>query len=181
MEIKEFAVFADRLKTAFPKENLLSTPDQMEWWYDLLKELSFQTAIVALKKYALANKFPPTIAELMTIAADITNERLPDTDEAWGEVNKAIRRFGYMEERKALDSMSEATRKTVERIGFQNICSSPLDQLNTLRAQFNRAYEAECRRTMEVRKLPESARIAQERIRQLIEAKGDNIGRIESD
>lgn len=180
MEIKEFAVFADRLKTAFPKDNLLSTPDQMEWWYDLLKELPFQTAIVALKKYALANKFPPTIAELMTIAADLTDERLPDADEAWGEVTKAIRRYGYPREREALDSMSETVRKTVERIGFQNICQSQYDQFNTLRAQFKGFYEAEYRRSAETRKLPENVRIAQANIKQLIETKGDNIGRIES-
>lgn len=181
MEVKEFAIFADRLKTAFPKDNLLSTPDQMDWWYDLLKDLPFQTAMLALKKYALSNKFPPTIAELTAIATDIAMERLPDTDEAWGEVHNAIRRYGYMEERKALDSMSEATRKTVERIGFQDICKSPLDQLNTLRAQFNRAYEAECRRTLEIRRTPENMRLEQATMRQAaITIKGDGDGRNES-
>ncbi len=179
MTKQEFAVFIATINTAYPKCDLI-TPDQTTLWFEMLGHIDFEAAKVVLKKYILNNKFPPTIADLNILAADVTNERLPDTDEAWGEVHKAIRRFGYMEERKALDSMSEATRKTVERIGFQDICKSPYDQLNTLRAQFNRAYEAECRRTMEVRKLPESARIAQERIRQLIEAKGDNIGRIES-
>lgn len=166
MEVKEFAVFADRLKTAFPKDNLLSTPDQMDWWFDLLKDLTFQTAMLALKKYALSNKFPPTIAELAAIATDITLERLPDVDEAWGEVHRAIRRFGYPQELAALESMSEPVRKTVERIGFQVICSSPNEQLNTLRAQFNRAYEAECRRTMETRRTPENMRLEQATMRQ---------------
>ena len=50
MEIKEFAVFVDRLKTAFPKDNLLSTPDQMEWWYDLLKELPLPDGNAGTKK-----------------------------------------------------------------------------------------------------------------------------------
>lgn len=166
METKEFAVFADRLKTAFPKDNLLSTPDQMDWWYDLLKELPFQTAMLSLKKYALANKFPPTIAELMEIASNLVSERLPDSDEAWGEVTSAIRKYGYPNERKALDSMSETVRKTVERIGFQTICQSPYEQLNTLRAQFKGFYEAEYRRSMEIHKMPESLRLEQAAIKQ---------------
>lgn len=166
MEVKEFAVFADRLKTAFPKDNLLSTPDQMDWWYDLLKELPFQTAMLSLKKYALANKFPPTIAELMEIASNLVAERLPDSDEAWGEVTRAIRKYGYPREREALDSMSETVRKTVGRIGFQTICQSPYEQLNTLRAQFKGFYEAEYRRSMEIHKMPESLRLEQAAIKQ---------------
>lgn len=166
MEIKEFAVFVDRLKTAFPKDNLLSTPDQMEWWYDLLKELPFQTAMLSLKKYALSNKFPPTIAELMTIAADLMAERLPDADEAWGEIMQAVRKYGYPQEAKALASLSETVRKTVERIGYQSICQSPCDQINTFRAQFKGFYEAEYRRTLEVHKTPEHLRLEQAAIKQ---------------
>lgn len=166
MEVKEFAVFVDRLKTAFPKDNLLSTPDQMEWWYDLLKELPYQTAMLALKKYALSNKFPPTIAELMEIAANLAAERLPDSDEAWGEVTRAVRRYGYMNELKALESLSETVRKTVERIGYQSICQSPCDQINTFRAQFKGFYEAEYRRTLEVHKTPEHLRLEQAAIKQ---------------
>lgn len=166
MEAKEFAVFADRLKTAFPKDNLLSTKDQMDWWFDLLGDIPFQTAILALKKYALSNKFPPSVSEIRTIAADLTGERLPDADEAWGQVNNAIRRFGYMREREALDSMSEPVRKAVERIGFQNICQSPYEQLNTLRAQFRGSYEAEYRRSMEVHKMPERMRLEQATLHQ---------------
>lgn len=161
MEAKEFAVFADRLKTAFPKDNLLATRDQMDWWFELLGDIPFQISILALKKYALSNKFPPSVSEIRTIAADLTGERLPDADEAWGQVNNAIRRFGYMREREALDSMSEPVRKAVERIGFQNICQSPYEQLNTLRAQFRGAYEAEYRRSMEVHKMPERMRLEQ--------------------
>ena len=166
MEAKEFAVFADRLKTAFPKDNLLATGDQMDWWFDLLGDIPFQTAILALKKYALSNKFPPSVSEIRTIAADLTGERLPDADEAWGQVNNAIRRFGYMREREALDSMSEPVRKAVERIGFQNICQSPYEQLNTLRAQFRGAYEAEYRRSMEVHKMPERMKLEQATMQQ---------------
>ena len=41
MNTKEFAVFADRIKTAYPKDNLLATGDQMDWWYELLGDIPF--------------------------------------------------------------------------------------------------------------------------------------------
>ena len=44
MNVKEFAVFADRIKTAFPKEHVLSTRDQMDWWYELLGDIPFSAA-----------------------------------------------------------------------------------------------------------------------------------------
>ena len=50
MNTKEFAVFADRIKTAYPKGNLLATGDQMDWWYELLGDIPFPVAIMALKK-----------------------------------------------------------------------------------------------------------------------------------
>lgn len=164
MNVKEFAVFADRIKTAFPKDNLLSTKAQMDWWYELLGDLPLQAAMTALKKYALSNKFPPTISEIRWYAADLIEDRIPTADEAWGEVNKAIRRFGYMREREALDSLSAPVRRTVECIGFQNICQSPFDQVNTLKAQFRGAYEAEYKRSVEVHKMPEHLKIEQDKI-----------------
>ncbi|MCQ4833360.1 replicative helicase loader/inhibitor, partial [Hungatella sp. SL.1.14] len=71
MNTKEFAVFADRIKTSYPKYNLLATGDQMDWWYELLGDIPFQVAIIALKKYALSNKFPPAISHLRLYAADL--------------------------------------------------------------------------------------------------------------
>ncbi|WP_434689760.1 replicative helicase loader/inhibitor [Hungatella sp. SB206] len=164
MNVKEFAVFADRIKTAFPKDYILSTKEQLDWWYELLGDIPFPAAMAALKKYALSNKFPPTISELRTYAADLMENRIPDADEAWGEVNKAIRRYGYMNEAAALDNFSDPVRRAVENIGWQNICQSPYEQVNTLKAQFRGAYEAEYRRSLEIHKMPERLKLEQSEI-----------------
>ncbi len=166
MTRKEFAVFVDMTKAAFPRDNLLAMPEQVTLWYELLGDLSPQSAVMALKKYMLINKFPPTVADIRGLATDLVAQHIPDADEAWGEVTKAIRRYGYPREREALDSMSETVRKTVERIGFQNICLSQYDQFNTLRAQFKGFYEAEYRRSMEVHKMPNSMRLEQAKMQQ---------------
>lgn len=161
MNVKEFAVFADRINTAFPKEHVLASRDQMNWWYELLGDIPFPAAMTALKKYALSNKFPPTISEIRTYAADLMENRIPDADEAWGEVNRAIRRYGYMNEAAALESFSDPVRRAVENIGWQNICQSPYEQVNTLKAQFRGAYEAEYRRSLEIHKMPERLKLEQ--------------------
>lgn len=161
MNNQEFAVFVDRIKTAFPKDYLISTKEQIDWWYELLGDIPGQVAMMALKKYALSNKFTPTIAEIRQYAADLMEDRIPDADEAWGEVNKAIRHYGYMNEAAALESFSDPVRRAVENIGWQNICQSPYDQVNTLKAQFRGAYEAEYRRSLEVHKMPQRLRIEQ--------------------
>ena len=165
MTKQEFAVFIATINTAYPKCDVI-TPVQTALWYDLLGHIDFEIAKLTLKKYILNNKFPPTIAELNTIAADLTAEHIPDSDEAWGEVIASIRKYGYPQEDKALASLSETVRKTVERIGYQTICQSPCDQLNTLRAQFKGFYEAEYRRTLEVHKTPEHLRLEQAAIKQ---------------
>lgn len=155
MTKKEFAVFADRVKTAYPKDNLLATKDMLDWWYELLGDMPYEAAICTLKQYALSNRYAPTVADIRETATRLLSGRLPEADEAWGELNRAIRRYGYMRETEALESLSEPVRRTVERIGFQNLCQSPQNEMNTLKAQFRGAYEAEYRRASENRRYPE--------------------------
>ena len=166
MTKQEFAVFVATIKTAYPKDNLLATPDQVSLWFEMLGHIPFEAAKLALKKYILSNKFPPTIADISLLGADLMEDRIPDADEAWGELNKAIRKYGYMRETEALNSLTEPVRKAVERIGFQNICQSPYEQQNTLRAQFRGAYEAEYRRSVEIHKMPERMRLEQTAMQQ---------------
>ncbi|WP_367567779.1 replicative helicase loader/inhibitor [Lacrimispora sp.] len=165
MTKQEFAVFMATINTAYPRCELY-IPDQTTLWYEMLGHIPFDVAKIALKKYILSNKFPPMISDISLLAADLMEERIPDSDEAWGEINKAIRRYGYMREAEALESLSEPVRKAVERIGFQNICQSPYEQQNTLRAQFRGAYEAEYRRSMEIHKMPAQMRIEQAAMQQ---------------
>lgn len=151
MTKKEFAVFAMALKTYFPRDNLLPTEEAMELWYRELQDISFDVCTAMLRKWVGTQKWPPSIAEIRSMCAEIAHGKLPDWGEAWREVEKAIGRYGYMAEEKALDSMSPTTQEAVLKIGWRGICMS--ENPDTIRAQFRQVYETCASRESEERQL----------------------------
>jgi hypothetical protein len=103
----------------------------------------------------LTNEYPPTIAELRKQAVEIKNPSLQITAaDAWGEVQKAIRYFGWYRGEEAMASMSEGARKIAQYIGWQNICE--VENIDVLRGQFFKMYgQVELREKTEAL-LPES-------------------------
>lgn len=152
MNKKEFALFSMALKTYFPRDNLLPTEEAMELWYRELQDIPNETAMAMLRKWVDTQKWPPTIAEIRTMCSEIANGKLPDWGEAWREVEKAVWRYGYMQEEKALDSMSPTTQSAVLKIGWRGICMS--ENPDTIRAQFRQVYEICAKREVEDRQLP---------------------------
>lgn len=152
MTKKEFAIFAMALKTYFPRDNLLPTEEAMELWYRELQDIPADVATAMLRKWVDTEKWPPSIAEIRSMCGEIAHGKLPDWGEAWREVEKAIGRYGYMAEEKALDSMSPTTQKAVLKIGWRGICMS--ENPDTIRAQFRQVYEICVNREIEDRQLP---------------------------
>jgi hypothetical protein len=108
-------------------------------FYDLLKDLEYPVLQTAVRKHMLLSEFPPTIADLRKLAVEIKNPSLQLTAaEAWGEVQKAIRYFGWYRGEEALASMSDGARKISQYIGWQNICEA--ENLDVLRGQFFKMY-----------------------------------------
>lgn len=154
MERNDFAVWVALLQTYYEKFNPLDTTEKIEIWYREMSYIPVPVLTAALRKYVNSGKkaeYPPSIAELKTLCNEIQFGELPDWGEAWNEVKKAIRRYGYMQEQAALDSLSETTRNAVRRIGWQDICNS--DNPDTIRAQFRQVYEIVQRRETENRNL----------------------------
>ena len=90
MTFKEFGQLADAIKTYFPKDNMLPTAESMELWFDMLKDLDYQSASYGLKKYVSLNKFPPTISDIRECAASISDPGELNEMEAWALVRNAI-------------------------------------------------------------------------------------------
>lgn len=152
MTVEEFAVFVDRVKTAYPKDNLLATKDAVRWWYDLLGDLPFQAAMNSLRQYSLSNKFPPSVADIRQIATETLTINAMDVDEAWGTVLRAIRTYGYMRESEALESLQEPCRSVVRNIGWQNLCKS--ERVENERAFFRDSYRVKMERQRKENALP---------------------------
>ena len=73
------------------------------------------------------------------MSANIQNGDIPDWGEGWEEVQRAIRKYGMYNVKDAMDSFTPLTRKTVERLGFKNICVS--ENPAAERANFRQCYE----------------------------------------
>lgn len=151
MTTTEFSRWAMALKTYFPRDNLLPSKEAMELWFLELRDIPFEIATAMLRKWADTEKWPPSIAEVRKMCAELSAGKLPDWSDAWAEVTKAIGKYGYIDEEGALDSMSPLTQTAVEKIGWRAICQS--ENPDTIRAQFRQVFQIYANREIEDRQL----------------------------
>lgn len=156
MDKKEFAIFVSALKTYYPRETLLPTNAACELWYRQLSDLDYNVAMAGLIKWVLTNKWSPSIADIREMAVTVVEGDTPDYGEAWGEVQRAIRRYGSFRPEEALNSMSNLTRMAAERIGFINLCMSENPVAD--RAQFEKVYKSLVEREKKDKQLTQNLR-----------------------
>lgn len=156
MTFEEFKVLAKAMKAVYASERFLPDADALRVWYSMLKDLEYAPTQAAIQKYMSTNKFPPTIAEIRGMVNTIQTGEQPDWGEAWHEVGRAIRRYGYVREREALEMLPPLARAAAERIGWKDICAS--ENPEAIRAQFRQVYETVSRRDFETRQIPPALR-----------------------
>lgn len=162
MNQKEFLTISAMIKSAYPNANIMPDKNAINVWYAMLKDLDYKHANIAVMDHISSNKFPPTIAEIREKATELSFAPIGEWSEAWGNVLMAIRKYGYIEEGKALESMDEITRRCVKRIGFGNICMS--ENITADRANFRDIYVAEAKREKERNQLSLEVRTKKEKI-----------------
>ncbi|MBR5094111.1 MAG: hypothetical protein IK095_03365 [Oscillospiraceae bacterium] len=151
MEKREFAVWAAALQTYFPRYEILPNAQAMGLWYQELQDIPAEVLTAALRKWVTTERFPPSIAELRALCADLVQGPPPDWGAAWREVVHAIGRYGDRVE-DAYAHMSPLTRRTVESIGYRDICMS--ENTEIIRAQFRQVYQIVAQREKEDRQIP---------------------------
>ena len=140
MTYEEFKQMVKIMKSMWSNDRFLPDGIAIKMWYQMLKDLTTDELGMAIKKHAMTNKFPPTIAELRGYVAE-AKANTGSWSDGWEQVRIAIGRFGYCNEHDALESMDEVTRTAVKRLGWQNICMTDTDGLAALRANFRLIYE----------------------------------------
>ena len=151
MTREEWAKLVLSIKDLYPAEKILNTDHAIQLWYEMLKDLDYKDLAKGLWKYALSNKFPPTISDLRGQAAFIKFGEFNTWEEEWQRACDAVRTFGYYREREALESLPELTRKIVSRLGYRNLCSS--ENLAVDRANFRDIYNNMVNKQQEKEKL----------------------------
>ena len=140
MTKQEFAVFAQALRTYYPREKILPNAEAMELWYRQLCDMPYKVAETALNSWVPNNKWSPSIAEILEEARKIVNGETPGWSEEWEKVVRAIHKYGYMGQMEALESFENPiTRDCVSRLGFMQLCTSE-NQIAD-RANFRMIYE----------------------------------------
>ncbi len=137
-------------------------------WHEMLRDLDYSIASMAIKKLIMQNTFPPAIAEVRKAAAVLTDPEQVTGSEAWGEVIRAMRNYGYYREEEALASMSPTTARVVRYMGWREICLSE-EPPGVLRGQFLKMYEQVAGLEQQQRLLPPDL---QDEIKQLATKKG---------
>lgn len=157
MTFKEFGKLADAIKTYFPRDNMLPTDTSMELWYDMLKDMDYQSACIGLKNHVATSKFAPTIADIRNGAVMTQPQELNEM-EAWSLVSKAIRNSTYNSVSE-FEKLPPLVQKAVglpdslrEWAMTENI------NLEVVMSNFQRAYKAELKRHEELQKMPQNVR-----------------------
>ena len=167
MSKKEFGLFAAAMKTYYPREQLLPNQQAMELWYRELRDIPYQVAETALRKWVAISKWPPSIAEIRLQAATIQTGEIPSWADGWDECCKKIGKYGGNRAAEAIAEMSEITTETVKRLGFRNLCVSENPAAD--RANFRIIYEQIAEQKKTSMQIPETLKIQVDSIRKGVE------------
>lgn len=135
------------LMSSFPGYQV--TEATMKAWRALLSDLDDSVFLRAMMVVCQgAELYPGTnVAALVRkAAAQFAQNAHPLAGEAWGEVKRAVRQYGYYREPQFSDPL---IAEAIRALGWQDYCSSRIDDEPSWRAQFIRLYESMCEREQE--------------------------------
>lgn len=153
MDKQQFAALAIGIKSAYPASKILEDNASMDFWYMMLKDISYEIAENAVMEHICTNIYPPNIAEIRKLCLERCQRQILSFDEAWGVVQKAISTYGWYHPQKAFATMDELTLSVVKNLGWSKLCQS--ENPTADRANFREAYEAKAKATQNSNQLPE--------------------------
>jgi hypothetical protein len=151
------------LAAAFPRFEVDDLKVQV--WHEMIGDLDYGIASLAIKKLILESTFPPSIAEVRKAAVEIQTPEQTNGAQAWGEVIKAIRNYGHYREEEALGSLSPRTAYVVKCMGWREICMA--EELGVIRGHFLKMYQQVAEREQKEQLLPPAMRREIKQIAQL--------------
>ena len=152
MDRDEFKILVKGMKAIYSQPTFIPDQDAFNMWFMLMGDLPYEVCNVAIQKYMLTNKFPPTVAEIREIAANVVGGDPMTWGESWERALNAVRRYGSYNQAAALDSLDPLTRKCVDSIGYMQLCMS--ENIMVERAHFQKIFDVFQRREQTERQMP---------------------------
>lgn len=126
MTKEDFIKCIKMLSIAYNKD---FTEEQVEVWYSMLGEYTIEEFSKAIQDLIKTEEYLPSIAHITKAIAKQHTSNLPNAEDEWQEVLKAIRQYGYYRKEQALKNLKPYTAKIVNYIGFERICmATPEEQ-----------------------------------------------------
>ena len=138
MDKEKFVKGITFLGVAYNKE---FTKEELEVWYSMLKDYSVEEFSNAIQELVKTEERLPSIATITKQIAKNRTAYLPEAEEEWQEVKKAISKYGYYREQEALNILKHYTAKIVRYIGFQRICMATQEEQIWNKKEFIGEYE----------------------------------------
>lgn len=138
MTLSDFETAWATAEVAWGKQS----PEKKELYWQYLQDADTATIRLALSVLVTTETFFPPVAKLFAAARGVQGKEMTGAD-AVGLLNRAIRKYGYMEPEGAKEYIAaenEALAKIVVAIGWRNICTSDESRV---RAEVERLYREE--------------------------------------
>ena len=128
-----------------------------EAWHLLLGDLDVAVAQAAAARVLREHTgaWLPAPGLIAAAAAALATPRLPDPDEAWAQVQQAMRRHGWMDPHAAYAEMAPLVAEVARGVGWRALCEGTTD---VIRGQFRAAYATARDRTRQASALPPALR-----------------------
>ena len=164
MTREEFAIIVKALKAVYTSPSFIPDADAFNVWYEMFKDVDYKILNYSTRQYMLTGKYPPTIADLREIAANLMKKSDMPELEAWAIVSEAIRDSTYHAQER-FDAFPEAIKKAVGSASNLRAWGMSADyNENVTQSHFIKAYKNVLQREKGISVLtPDLKRIISER------------------
>ena len=114
-----------------------------ELWQRAFSEYAYSDVMLAFEVWLAQEPFPPTIAGFRKVITKIKHPELfISAEKAWEEVAKAVRKFGWPNQEKAMETLSSNAKRAIQNIGgWQKLCSADSKEWDFRRKDFLEVYD----------------------------------------
>lgn len=116
---------------------------QRGMWQNGFSDCTYDEVFTAFNIWLATEPFAPTFAEMNKLVKRNRNpEAFVSAETAWEKVGDAVRKYGWSNQNKAMDSFTPNIRRAIQNIGgWQRLCEANLKEWDFRRKDFLDIYE----------------------------------------
>lgn len=159
MTREEFSIIVKGLKAVYTQQTFIPDKDAFNVWYELLKDIDYANCNMAVQRYIISERFPPTIADIRdyVFKNDKSNNGLNESY-AWSLVRKAISDSSYHSEER-FNELPETIQKAVGSANQLRIWATDGDfNDGVVQSNFLRSYRQVIETNQKMEILPQNLR-----------------------